>query len=494
MALRISGALLAENPDRELAEMAALLSDPGSRLEELRYDDRAVATAFSLSYKHLAEEHQLLFRLLPVNPGPDIYIQSTAELAGVDQTAARHGLETLARAHLIQRSGISGTYTRWQMHDLPRLYAEQLSDAHAVADGREQARTRLLDHYLYRARAARTQVDPKRDVATLADFTGRDDALAWLDAERPNLVAAITMSAAIGREQVACDLPLALGPYFYWRRRFDDWLATLDISLAAARKLGDRGKEGEALRQRGWALHERRRFREAIAACKDAMRIFRHKEGGALAILGHALRGDREFGRAGEAYQEAEAIYRETSDQRGLGIVRTNLGVALEGLGRPEEAIIAHQDAVEILREIGEPHEEAAALANLGGALHQVRRLGEAIDACRAARTVYHQTGDEHGEAIALGHLGSALLEAGRLEEAIDACRAAVAICQKISDLYEQGKALISLGLALEGSGRPEEAITAYEDALAIYQETGDPHEERIALQHLQGVQDRKQS
>ena len=295
MALRISGALLAENPDRELAEMAALLSDPGSRLEELRYDDRAVATAFSLSYKHLAEEHQLLFRLLPVNPGPDIYIQSTAELAGVDQTAARHGLETLARAHLIQRSGISGTYTRWQMHDLPRLYAEQLSDAHAVADGREQARTRLLDHYLYRARAARTQVDPKRDVATLADFTGRDDALAWLDAERPNLVAAITMSAAIGREQVACDLPLALGPYFYWRRRFDDWLATLNISLTATTS---------------WATAAKRARRCASAAghCMNADGLERLslparmrcgssviKEGGALAILGHALRGSREL-------------------------------------------------------------------------------------------------------------------------------------------------------------------------------------------------------
>ena len=85
-------------------------------------------------------------------------------------------------------------------------------------------------------------------------------------------------------------------------------------------------------------------------------------------------------------------------------------------------------------------------------------------------------------------------LKRGGWKEAIDACRAAVAIYQKISDLYEQGKALISLGLALEETVGPEEAITAYEDALAIYQETGDPHEERIALQHLQGVQDRKQS
>ncbi len=489
MALWIVAALLAEDPDRGLAEMATRLSDPRSRLKELRYNKTAVATAFGLSYRHLDPEHALLFRLLPVNPGPDIFIQSTAELAGVDQTAARHGLEALARAHLIQRSGKSGIYTRWRMHDLLSIFAEELSEVHADDDGREQARARLLDHYLHMARAAQSHVDPKRDVARLVGFTGRDDALAWLDAERPNLVAAATMATATGRDQVAWELPLALGHYLYWRGRFDDWLATLDISLTAARKLGDRGKEGEALRQRGWALQERRRFKEAIAVCKEAVEIFQHKEGGALTVLGHALRGEEEFGEASEAYKKAEAIYRETSDQRGLGIVRTNLGLALEGLRRPGEAITAHQDAVEIFREIGELHEEAAALVNLGGVLERAGRLEEAINACQAARTAYHKTGGKHGEATALTRLGSALHEAGRFEEAINACEDAAAICREISDLYGEGQALTRLGIACEKVDRRPDAITAYRAAAAIYEKTGDRDDERIALQRLQGVQ-----
>ena len=57
-----------------------------------------------------------------------------------------------------------------------------------------------------------------------ADFTGRDEALAWLDAERPSLIAAVTMAAGTGRDQIALRLPLSLGEYLYWRRRFDDWL------------------------------------------------------------------------------------------------------------------------------------------------------------------------------------------------------------------------------------------------------------------------------
>ena len=40
------------------------------------------------------------------------------------------------------------------MHDLLRLYAQRLSDEHAEADGREQARDRLLGYYLDMADAA----------------------------------------------------------------------------------------------------------------------------------------------------------------------------------------------------------------------------------------------------------------------------------------------------------------------------------------------------
>ena len=82
------------------------------------------------------------------------------------------------------------------MHDLLRLYARQLSDAQRRG-GRAGAGQRPA------ARAAtwtpRTAADAHlRALAGMpvpAEFTGRDDALAWLDAERPSLIAAVTMAA-----------------------------------------------------------------------------------------------------------------------------------------------------------------------------------------------------------------------------------------------------------------------------------------------------------
>ena len=46
-----------------------------------------------------------------------------------------------------------------------------------------------------------------------AVFTGRDSALTWLDAERPSLIAAVTMAASTGRDQIAMRLPLNLSDY-----------------------------------------------------------------------------------------------------------------------------------------------------------------------------------------------------------------------------------------------------------------------------------------
>src|SRR6185437_8511023 len=113
------------------------------------------AAAFELSYRQLDAEAALLFRLLPVNPGPDISIAAVAALAGWPPAEARKVIGRLARAHLVEGAGdIAG---RWRMHDLLRLYARQLSGADAASDEPEAARDQLLEYYLMGARMADQQ-------------------------------------------------------------------------------------------------------------------------------------------------------------------------------------------------------------------------------------------------------------------------------------------------------------------------------------------------
>lgn len=160
LAVRIVGALLAEDPALQAAQLTYELGELPP-LEGLRYGGDGVAKALALSYRALTNEQQRMFRMLTINPGPDTSTAAAAILAGLAEPAARQILKDLARAHLIERGEV---YGRWRMHDLIRQYATSLQDQHADSDGRDEALTRLLEFYLATTRAAAAHLDP-----TIAD-------------------------------------------------------------------------------------------------------------------------------------------------------------------------------------------------------------------------------------------------------------------------------------------------------------------------------------
>jgi len=494
LALQIVAAVLNADPALNTAELASQFTAEKNRLAALRYDDGSgqsapsVAAAFELSYHRLDETAARVFRLLPVSPGPDVSTESAAVLADLPVPEGRRVLAGLAAAHLAEAA--PGRPGRWRMHDLVRLYAQGLSDTHAEADGREQARDRLLGYYLGMTRAADVflRVLPGMDAS--GGFAVRDAALAWLDGERASLVAAVQMAADTGRDQAALGLPLSLDAYLRWRRRFDDSITITTTSLNTARRLRDRHGEGAALNNLGIALREVRRFEEAITVLQDAAALCRdtgdrHGEAMALTNLGPALREVRRFEEAITVLQDAAAIYREAGDRHSEGMALGNLGGALHGVRRFEEAITALQDAAAIYREAGDHQREAMALSNLAAALHGVRRFEEAITALQDAAAIYHETGDRHSEAMALTSLGLALREVGVFGEAITALQDAAAMFRDTDDHHGEAMALTNLGPALQGVRRFEEAITALQDATALYHDTGDHHSEGMALGNL---------
>jgi tetratricopeptide (TPR) repeat protein len=499
LALQLTAALLVADPVLTAAELAGRMADEVRRLEALRYDDGtgvsvpSVAATFELSYRQLDEDAALLFRLIPTDPGPDVSTWGAAELAGWSVDRARAVIGRLVRAHLVELAGRPG---RWRMHDLLRLFARQLPEA--SPGERDQAVGRVLTWYLKHADAADQHLRALAGLPVPTEFTGRNDALAWLDDNRPNLVAAVTLAAGTGRTQEAMVLPLYLSEYLEWRWLLDDWLAVLAVSRGSGRRLNDKGGEAAALANLGRALQGVRRFEEAISACQDAAAICRETgdqrgEALALANLGLALQGVRRFEEAISACQDAAAICRETGDRHREGATLIGLGAALQEVRRFEEAISACRDAAAICRETGDRHREGMALNNLGAAQLGVRRFEEAISACQDAAAICRETGDRHGEALALANLGLALQGVGRFEEAISACQDAAAICRETGDRHSEGLALANLGLGLRAVERFEEAISACQDAAVIYREAGDRHREGAALiglgLALQGVE-----
>ncbi|MER6470376.1 ATP-binding protein [Streptomyces collinus] len=334
LALRIAAALLADNSARPVSSLAQALAAQHLRLNRLRRKERAVRSAFDLSYARLDPLHARMFQLLSLNAGPDISTKAAANMAATDQHETEELLQDLARTHLIEPGR---TWGRWRLHDLVRLYADETVKIHTDADDRENARARLYAHYLLTASAASRTVLPwpiTREPFFPPSLThvrfGREEAKAWLDSESANLMAAVTAPQAEGHHARSVLLAWVVGPYLGSRGHLDD-LATVTKTVLAisqdpswrtvpvAKALAALGRELE---------HEASPGQPELMLCAfDAMAralaIFRKRrdricEARALINLGRLLKVNGKLPEAGEALAQAAAIFHELGHQAGV--------------------------------------------------------------------------------------------------------------------------------------------------------------------------------
>ncbi|GAA4074951.1 tetratricopeptide repeat protein [Streptomyces shaanxiensis] len=149
-----------------------------------------------------------------------------------------------------------------------------------------------------------------------------------------------------------------------------------------------------------------------------------------------------------------------------------NLGDALQGAGRPAQAVEAFGRARDLHRARDDRAGEATQWNNLAIAESHLGRLDSAVAAFVQARDLRRLTGDRHGEAMTWNNLAIVLDEAGRKEEALQAFTGAAELLAELGDRTRAAETYRNLGKALESAGRNKEADEAYARALAIVRST----------------------
>jgi ABC-type transporter Mla MlaB component len=240
LALRIAASLLVDYPTRPLSSVTQALGVEQSRLHRLRRKDRAVRATFDLSYRRLSLAHQRFFRLLPLNPGPDISTEAALHLSGLDAYETEELLQDLARCHLIE-PGV--TWGRWRLHDLVRLYASELGIQQANVDRRDAVQYRLHGHYVEMARAARSHL-AREPLTPLLEprsprFTTSSEAEGWFEQECQNLIALIAADPVNARSRTVILLAAFLTPYLRWEGRFRDMETVVATVETLARERAD---------------------------------------------------------------------------------------------------------------------------------------------------------------------------------------------------------------------------------------------------------------
>ncbi|GAB3154902.1 AfsR/SARP family transcriptional regulator [Microbispora hainanensis] len=451
LALRLAAARLMENRHTSLAEVNARLRDERRALHELESGDLAVRTSLQLSHDVLAGSGHEPDRAaaaalcrLGVLRTPDITPEVVAALLDVPRDAAERAVARLVRANLAE----PGEHRRFRLHDLVRLFAMELAERRLSERDREDALDRVIGLYGTTVRLAMRLIDPHRvhpphEFATCEPFalTGGVDASAWLERERPNVL-------AVASQAMASRNPC---------------LARSGAHLAFSCH---------------WPLVYSGHHPEIVTLSRQALEVGGRLDDQGISALAHGYlaQGLDHIGRFEEAvrHQRAEVALRRTigdpfSRMRALG----NLAVMLNSLKVHEEALSSAREQLRIAREIGAAVGERHALVCVGSA-HL--GLGD-VAAARAACAEMMALAEEAGDAL---HRADALMCMAEVHLVQDDPRSGAMLYEEALVLMRESRfrgmeprCLGRLGQVERLMGRFDRARAYLRETLAVAQECG---------------------
>ncbi len=471
LALSVVVARAAAAPRAPLSSLAAELTELGGRLDALDAGDPAasVRTVLSLSYRHLREPSARLFRLLGLHPGPDISAAAAASLAGVPLAQARAALRDLTRASLLMEVAPG----RYAFHDLLRAYAaEQPTPPAGVAN----TTRRMLDHYLHTAHRAHRVLYPGRELIGLEapapgavpeTFGGKAAALAWLEAEYQVLLKVTDVAARSGFDEHAWRLPVVLWTFHNVCGHWHDGARLHRIALEAARRNGDLAGEAFALRGLGsfaMSFGDVTEAYQCLTAAQAAFTVLHDNLGLARTdvIFSQALECQGRHAEALAVISEALRLCESAPADLNMRLVRAS---ALNGsawnsvqLGDLSEARACCVQALELCQAIGYSPGEAGTWDTLGVVLQRLGSPDEAVSCFLRAVTLDREMGNRYDLAMVLAHLGETYASTGDLRGAREAWDESLLI---LKALHHPSASLVRSQLAELAKGRAADAGAA---------------------------------
>jgi tetratricopeptide (TPR) repeat protein len=250
---------------------------------------------------------------------------------------------------------------------------------------------------------------PATVVPEVPSFSDRDAALAWLEAERVNLIAAGRLALEHDWPELAWHFSDVMWPLLLYRKHYRDRQSIDEVGVEAARRWGNTFAEADMLKRLGRTLtrsgdHETAEQHLRHAAARFGDLGDRRGVADAEEMLAALYRDSGQTAEALPLFEAVLAAYRQLGADRNIGLALINLGLLLPDLGRAGEAIPLLHEARSILSRFTsvDPYngirvEYALAVAHLA-----TGELADAASAAALAADGMHQLGAQHEEAQAI--------------------------------------------------------------------------------------------
>ncbi|MGH8734398.1 MAG: tetratricopeptide repeat protein, partial [Burkholderiales bacterium] len=297
------------------------------------------------------------------------------------------------------------------------------------AETQSIAKARLFRWYLRRSDAAGRLLFP--DTLRLPGsalggngFADRAEALAWLDDERLNLIAAATAAASDpDHRAVAWLLADALRRYSWIRSDAVGWLALAEAGLAAAAAAGNLHGRASAELGLGLADIQAGQFENGVTHLRQAINWSRRVGWGDCQAVSYG-----------------------------------NLGIAHSELGHLRLAMDHFGKALALNERLDRRGGLATNLGNLGLLQLRMGRFGPARDHLARALTLRSDGAGRGNRGVFLTGLGTANAHLGQIREAFDHLLESVTICAELGDISDQVEAECSLARIHAHLGRHDDA------------------------------------
>lgn len=453
LALAIVVARAMAHPTWPLAALASDLRGAPVRLDELDAGDATVSVraVFSWSYRELTPAAARVFRLLGAHAGPDIGVRAVASLAGLSLSRTRSLTAELTRVHLITEHSPG----RFALHDLLRAYAaDELRDHEAAAE-RLAAIRRLLDYFLHTAHLAALAINPARDAPALAPLargavperiSERARANDWFQTEYRVLLKVIELAAEHDFDDYAWRIPWTLVNFFDQHGYWEDWIATHQIALRAAR-------------------HSHNLLGQASA----------HQHIGIVYV--HL----RSYERAREHLRRAIALNHELGLRAGQARCLLDISRTFESQDRYRDALEHANSALSLYRELGHQFGRARALNAVGWNSAHLGDARGAITCCTEALEIHGRLSNRMGQAATLDSLGYAHTQLGHHADAIRCYERALDLLDRKERTYQVACVLTNLATSLQAARDDQAAALTSQEALSILRALEHPEADQTA-------------
>jgi tetratricopeptide (TPR) repeat protein len=443
-------------------------------------------TLFYWSYRALGAPEQRLFRLLSMNPGPDIGEAAARVCDGRAMAEVKRSLRILVAAHLLEQPK---EFDRYRFHDLIREFARQRLEMDQPTAERVTAERRMLGYYLSTATEAHRALYPGNltanrsgidDASELVAFGDAALAKTWFDRERANLVAAIQLAAKHGYHEHAWLLTDVVGTFLDRQGHYHDSRRVRGQAVTSAHAAGDRLGEASCLVSLGMVQMILGDHVEARSGLDAALLLVEAEgfERGQASTL-HQL-GRLEFTRGNpepaiEFYRRCLDIARRTEDSEALCWTHCHIAEALRTLNRHDEALAHLDECQDHAQRIGEDSARASSMVEKGSIYRARGDYLGAVAQCEGALRIVQTMLTPDLEIMTSAHivLAEIRIEQDDVESSTRDILHAIKLVRETHDNTAEAHAQEVYGDIQFAAGAPADAAQTWQAAAALYRHIG---------------------